>query len=53
MTADQATLDFSEISLGDVPRVGGKNASLGQLWNALRPRGVGLVDGVAAGTAGG
>jgi phosphoenolpyruvate synthase/pyruvate phosphate dikinase len=26
-------LDFSDISLNDVPRVGGKNASLGKLFN--------------------
>ena len=47
MSREESTLDFSEIRLEDVPRVGGKNASLGQLWNALRPKGVGLVDGFA------
>lgn len=41
------TLDFSEIGLRDLPRVGGKNASLGQLFNALKPKGVGVVDGFA------
>lgn len=46
--ADQSyTLDFSQISLDDVPRVGGKNASLGQLWQSLRPLGIGLMDGFA------
>jgi phosphoenolpyruvate synthase/pyruvate phosphate dikinase len=35
------TLDFGEIGLRDVARVGGKNASLGQLFNALKP----LCDG--------
>jgi pyruvate,water dikinase len=41
------TLDFSEIGLSDVPRVGGKNASLGQLFKELRPLGVGVLDGFA------
>jgi pyruvate, water dikinase len=40
-------LDFGQISLGDLPRVGGKNASLGELFRALKPRGVGVVDGFA------
>ena len=41
------TLDFDEIGLKDVARVGGKNASLGQLFNALKPMGVGALDGFA------
>lgn len=41
------TLNFSEISLQDVSRVGGKNASLGQLFGALRPLGVSVMDGFA------
>jgi len=40
-------LDFSNIRLGDVSRVGGKNASLGELFQALKPHGVGVVDGFA------
>jgi pyruvate, water dikinase len=40
-------LDFSKIRLGDVSRVGGKNASLGELFQALKPHGVGVVDGFA------
>lgn len=28
-------------------RVGGKNASLGELFNALRAQGVGVIDGFA------
>jgi pyruvate,water dikinase len=47
MTAPTYTLDFSEIHLKDVPRVGGKNASGGELFNALRPLGVGAPDGFA------
>jgi pyruvate,water dikinase len=41
------TLDFSQIGLKDVSRVGGKNASLGELFNSLKPEGVGVVDGFA------
>ena len=43
----QYVLDFVEISLKDVPRVGGKNASLGELFRALTPMGVGALDGFA------
>jgi pyruvate,water dikinase len=41
------TLDFSEIGLKDVGQVGGKNASLGELFNSLKPKGVGVIDGFA------
>jgi len=41
------TLDFSEIGMQDVSRVGGKNASLGQLFRELKPQGVGVLDGFA------
>ncbi|HEX5217824.1 MAG TPA: phosphoenolpyruvate synthase [Vicinamibacterales bacterium] len=41
------TLDFSQISLADLARVGGKNASLGELFQALSPAGIGVVDGFA------
>jgi pyruvate,water dikinase len=41
------TLDFNQISLGDVNLVGGKNASLGELFNQLRSEGVGVIDGFA------
>ena len=41
------TLDFAEITIHDHARVGGKNASLGELYRALRPHGVGVVDGFA------
>ncbi len=46
-TESQFVLDFSEILLKDVPLVGGKNASGGELFNALRPLGVGVPDGFA------
>jgi len=40
-------LDLSEVSADDVALVGGKCASLGELFMALRPRGVRCVDGFA------
>lgn len=40
-------LDLSEVSADDVALVGGKCASLGELFRALRPRGVRCVDGFA------
>jgi pyruvate,water dikinase len=41
------TLDFDQITLADVPLVGGKNASLGEMFRNLRPLGVGVLDGFA------
>lgn len=41
------SLTFSEIRMRDLPRVGGKNASLGELFNALKSKGVGILDGFA------
>ena len=41
------TLNFAEIGMKDVARVGGKNASLGELFNALKPSGVSVIDGFA------
>jgi pyruvate,water dikinase len=40
-------LPFSELSLADVPRVGGKNASLGELIQSLGSAGVRVPDGFA------
>jgi len=40
-------MDFAQITIDDVARVGGKNASLGELFRALRPEGVGVLDGFA------
>lgn len=36
---------FKDISIGDVPQVGGKNASLGEMFRALTPKGVNLPNG--------
>jgi pyruvate,water dikinase len=38
---------FDEIGMGDVPLVGGKNASLGEMYRELRPQGVNLANGFA------
>jgi pyruvate,water dikinase len=47
MENNNYTLDFADITLTDVSRVGGKNASLGELYNALLPKGVNVLDGFA------
>lgn len=38
---------FADISIDDVPRVGGKNASLGEMFRELTPKGVLVPDGFA------
>lgn len=38
---------FEELSIDDIPQVGGKNASLGEMYHHLRPQGVSLPNGVA------
>lgn len=38
---------FSEISLGDISIVGGKNASLGEMYRELTPKGVQVPNGFA------
>ncbi len=38
---------FDEIGIDDVPLVGGKNASLGEMYRELTPRGVKVPDGFA------
>ena len=48
--ASALTFNFSEIRMNDVNRVGGKNASLGELFSALKPKGVGVLDGFAVTT---
>ena len=45
MTEPRFTIDFRDLSMRDVAQVGGKNASLGELFKALRPLGVGVLDG--------
>ncbi len=38
---------FAELGIGDVPLVGGKNASLGEMYQALAPKGVKVPEGFA------
>ena len=38
---------FEEISAEDIPFVGGKNASLGEMYQALTPQGVKIPNGFA------
>ena len=38
---------FRELSLADLPLVGGKNASLGEMFQQLMPLGVRVPDGFA------
>jgi len=44
---ESLVLDFKEIGSEDVARVGGKNASLGELFHRLHDEGVQAVDGFA------
>ncbi|HET7221450.1 MAG TPA: phosphoenolpyruvate synthase [Vicinamibacterales bacterium] len=47
LRAHADVLDFGDIALSDLGYVGGKNSSLGELFRALKPKGVGVVDGFA------
>jgi pyruvate, water dikinase len=38
---------FSEIGIRDIPLVGGKNASLGEMYRELRKKGINIPDGFA------
>jgi pyruvate,water dikinase len=38
---------FKDLRIADVPHVGGKNASLGEMYQALRPMGVIVPNGFA------
>jgi pyruvate, water dikinase len=40
-------LPFNQISLASLPEVGGKNASLGEMFNKLKPLGIDVPDGFA------
>ena len=47
MKDDKFVLWFDEIELDDIPQVGGKNASLGEMRRELTPKGVDIPDGFA------
>jgi pyruvate,water dikinase len=38
---------FEELSINDIPEVGGKNASLGEMYHNLAPKGINLPNGIA------
>jgi hypothetical protein len=40
-------MEFEQISSRDRARAGGKHASLGEIFRALKPKGVGVLDGFA------
>ena len=46
-TPESLILWFEEIGLGDISRVGGKNASLGEMYRELTPHGVKIPNGFA------
>ena len=48
--ASKYVRDFSNIRMTDVALVGGKNASLGELFSALEDHSVGVLDGFAVTT---
>jgi len=47
MKDEKYVLWFDELELGDIPQVGGKNASLGEMRRNLTPKGVSIPDGFA------
>ena len=47
MTRPEYVRFFEEIGIGDVPLVGGKNASLGEMYRSLSPEGVMVPNGYA------
>ena len=47
MNDNKLVLWFDELQLSDIPQVGGKNASLGEMRRELRPKGVNIPDGYA------
>ncbi len=52
METSKHILFFSQISITDIAKVGGKNASLGEMYNQLNPIGINIPNGFAI-TAGG
>lgn len=47
MDSPRYVVRFSDLGIEDVPHVGGKNASLGEMMRALQPMGVRVPDGFA------
>lgn len=49
---DNLIISFDKIGIEDVPKVGGKNASLGEMYQKLTPLGIRIPDGFAVTSAG-
>jgi len=47
MNYSQHILFFDQISINDINQVGGKNASLGEMYNELNPKGINIPNGFA------
>jgi pyruvate,water dikinase len=47
MKMEKYILKFSEIGINDINKVGGKNASLGEMYNNLSPHGIRVSNGFA------
>jgi pyruvate,water dikinase len=47
MNISNHILFFNQISISDIAKVGGKNASLGEMYNQLNPKGIGIPNGFA------
>ena len=47
MTENNYIIPFKQISIQDLPKVGGKNASLGEMFNQLSSKGINIPDGFA------
>jgi len=47
MNDNKLVMWFDDLQLSDIPQVGGKNASLGEMRRELRPKGVNIPDGYA------
>ena len=47
MSDNRLVIWFDELQLSDIPQVGGKNASLGEMRRELIPKGVSIPDGYA------
>jgi pyruvate,water dikinase len=47
MTNSKYILFFEKISISDIEKVGGKNASLGEMYNELSPLGISIPNGFA------
>ncbi|WP_296703840.1 phosphoenolpyruvate synthase [Algoriphagus sp.] len=49
---DNLVISFGEIGIEDVPKVGGKNASLGEMYQKLTPLGIRIPNGFAVTSTG-